>query len=165
MTSFQSTNDELEIAIDQANLRLKLCLINQTDICSKSLAIPTGVELSSDSSEIILILIGKFKNKKEIFNDFKISFIQGAILGLCVVAGLIGLVLCVQQRRRKSKSKTSSTDTLKAHPNGNHFDHFHATPVRVVDTNSCLYFPTQTGTVNEGRLTFNLYFFSYVFLV
>ncbi|UJR26198.1 hypothetical protein I4U23_007541 [Adineta vaga] len=139
LNSLQPTNDELEIAIDQDNIRLKLCLINQTDVCSKSVAIPTGVGLSNDSSELILILIG-------------------AILGLCVVAGLIGLFICIQQRRRKTKSKHGSTDTLKTNTNGNHMDNFHATPVRVVDTNSCLYYPAQTSKINEVRANGGLFY-------
>ena len=59
LTSLRANNDELEIASDQANIRLKLCLFNQTDVCSKSVSIPTGIALSNDSSELILILIGK----------------------------------------------------------------------------------------------------------
>jgi hypothetical protein len=59
LKSLQPSNDELEIATDQTNIRLKLCLINQTDVCSKSVSIPIGVSLSNDSSELILILIGK----------------------------------------------------------------------------------------------------------
>ena len=59
LNSLQPSNDELEIATDENNVRLKLCLINQTDVCSKSVSIPTGVGLSNDSSELILILIGK----------------------------------------------------------------------------------------------------------
>jgi hypothetical protein len=82
--------------------------------------------------------------------SFVLIFFLGAILGLCFVAGLIGLVICIQQRRRKGKSKNGSTDTLKTNSNGNHLENFHATPVRVVDTNSCLYYPSQTGTINEG---------------
>jgi hypothetical protein len=74
----------------------------------------------------------------------------GAILGLCVVAGLIGLFICIQQRRRKGKSKNSSTSTLKTNSNGNQIENFHATPVRVVDTNSCLYYPAQPAIINEG---------------
>ncbi len=58
LNSLQPSNDELEITIDQSNIRLKLCLINQTDVCSKSISIPTGVALSNDSSELILVLIG-----------------------------------------------------------------------------------------------------------
>jgi hypothetical protein len=77
----------------------------------------------------------------------------GAILGLCFVAGLIGLFICIQQRRRKAKSKNGSTDTLKANSNGNQIEHFHATPVRVVDTNSCLYYPAHTSTINEGLIS------------
>ena len=59
LKSLQPSNDELEIAIDQMNIRLKLCLINQTDVCSKSVSLPFGVPLSTDSSDLILILIGK----------------------------------------------------------------------------------------------------------
>jgi len=59
LNSLQPSNGELEITTDQTNIRLKLCLINQTDVCSTSVAIPTGVSLSNDSSELILILIGK----------------------------------------------------------------------------------------------------------
>jgi hypothetical protein len=62
LNSLQPSNDELEITIDQPNTRLKLCLINQTDVCSKSVSIPTGISLSNDSSELILILIGKRKS-------------------------------------------------------------------------------------------------------
>ncbi len=62
LNSLQPLNDELEIKTDQANIRLKLCLINQTDVCSKSVSIPTGLALSNDSSELIIILIGKFQN-------------------------------------------------------------------------------------------------------
>jgi hypothetical protein len=61
LNSLQPSNDELEITTDQPNIRLKLCFINQTDVCSKSVSIPTGVPLSSDSSELVLILIGKRK--------------------------------------------------------------------------------------------------------
>ena len=71
-------------------------------------------------------------------------------MGLCIVAGLIGLFICIQQRRRKSRSKNGSTDTLKAKSNSNPIENFHATPVRVVDTNACLYYPAQAATVNEG---------------
>ncbi len=59
LKSLQLLNDELEIATDQMNIRLKLCLINQTDVCSKSVSLPIGMPLSTDSSELILILIGK----------------------------------------------------------------------------------------------------------
>ncbi len=76
----------------------------------------------------------------------------GAILGLCFVAALIGLFICIQQRRRKTKSNSGSTDTLKANSNGNQIENFHATPVRVVDTNACLYYPAQTSTINEGLI-------------
>lgn len=70
-----------------------------------------------------------------------------------MVAGLIGLFVCIQQRRRKGKSKHGSTDTLKTNSNGGHMENFHATPVRVVDTNSCLYYPAQTSMINEGKAT------------
>ncbi|CAF0721711.1 unnamed protein product [Rotaria sp. Silwood1] len=134
LNSLQQSNDELEIMTNHTNIRLKLCLINQTDICSKSISIPTGVSLSNDSSESILILIG-------------------AILGLCFVAGLIGLFICIQQQRRKGKSKNSSINTLKTNLNGNQIENFHATPVRVIDTNSCLYYPAPPSatTINEIR--------------
>lgn len=59
LTAVQLSNDELEIVIDQPNIRVKLCLINQTDVCSKSITVPTGVALSGDASELILILIGR----------------------------------------------------------------------------------------------------------
>lgn len=148
LKSLRANNDELELALDQGNIRLKLCLINQTDVCSKSVSIPTGVALSNDSSELVLILIGK---TKELFCSLRfLCFCLGAILGLCVVAGVIGLFICIQQRRRKSRSKNGSTDTLKANSNSNAIENFHATPVRVVDTNACLYYPAQTATVNEG---------------
>jgi hypothetical protein len=77
----------------------------------------------------------------------------GAILGLCFVAGLVGLYICIQQRRRKSRSKNGSTDTLKANSTGHQTGNFHATPVRVVDTNACLYYPAQTSTINEGLIS------------
>ena len=62
LASFQSTGTELELPTVEAegNIRLKICLINQTDVCSKSTAIPTGVALTGDSSDLILILIGKY---------------------------------------------------------------------------------------------------------
>lgn len=63
------------------------------------------------------------------------------------------MFICIQQRRRKSKSKNGSTDQLKTNSTGNQLDHFHATPVRVVDTNSCLYYPAQTSTINEGLIS------------
>ncbi|CAF4229585.1 unnamed protein product, partial [Rotaria magnacalcarata] len=94
--------------------------------------IPTGLDPSNDSSELVLILIG-------------------AILGLCAVAALIGLFICIQQQRRRRKSKHSSMETIKSSSNGHQIDNFHATPVRVVDTNACLYYPAQTSTVNEMR--------------
>ncbi|CAF1352673.1 unnamed protein product [Adineta steineri] len=137
LNSLQPINNELEIVSDQTNIRLKLCLINQTDVCSKSVTIPFGVSVSKDSSELILVLVG-------------------AILGLCFVAALIGLCICIQQRRRKSKSKHGSTDTLKTNTNGNHLENYHATPVRVVDTNSCLYYPAQSNEVRtHGTLFYN----------
>ncbi|CAF2358063.1 unnamed protein product [Rotaria sp. Silwood2] len=140
LNSLQKSNDELEIVNNQTNIRLKLCLINQTDICSKSISIPTGVSLSNDSSDLILILIG-------------------AILGLCFVAALIGLFICIQQQRRKEKSKHSSMNTLKTNFNGNQIENFHATPVRVVDTNSCLYYPAQTTTtINQIRPNGTLFY-------
>ncbi|CAF4954273.1 unnamed protein product, partial [Rotaria socialis] len=40
-------------------------------------------------------------------------------------------------------------ETIKSSSNGHQTDNFHATPVRVVDTNACLYYPAQTSTVNE----------------
>jgi hypothetical protein len=54
----QGLNHELEINIEQRNLRLKLCFINQTDICSKSISIPTDIQLTTNSSEWILIFTG-----------------------------------------------------------------------------------------------------------
>jgi hypothetical protein len=58
LNSIQLLNDGFEINIEQKNIRLKLCLINQTDICSKSISIPTDIQLSNNLSELILILIG-----------------------------------------------------------------------------------------------------------
>ena len=52
----QLLNDGIEINIDQKTLRLKLCLINQTDVCSKSISISTR---SQSSSDYVYILIGK----------------------------------------------------------------------------------------------------------
>ena len=72
-------------------------------------------------------------------------------MGLCVVAAVIGLFVCIQQRRRKNQSRNGSTDTLKANSTTSQLEQFHATPVRVVDTNSCLYYPAQT-TINERKL-------------
>ncbi|CAF3607707.1 unnamed protein product [Adineta steineri] len=119
LNSFHTLNDELEIQIEQMNIRLKLCLINQTDICSKSIPIPTTIPLINESAELILVL-------------------TGGIIGLCIVFGLIGLFICIRQQRRKQTSKTGSTDTLKTNSenlNG-------MTSVRVNDTNSCLYYPS-----------------------
>jgi hypothetical protein len=54
--------DGIEIInINKVNLRLKLCLINQTDICSKSILIPIDNQLilsNNSSSDFIFILIG-----------------------------------------------------------------------------------------------------------
>ena len=58
----ERSNNKLEIQVDYSDIRLKICLINQTDVCSKSVSIPTGVLLSKDSSELILILTGKIDN-------------------------------------------------------------------------------------------------------
>lgn len=58
----QSTKNELEIpTVDEplGPIRLKICFVNQTDICSKSTGMPVGVSLATDSSELILILIGR----------------------------------------------------------------------------------------------------------
>ncbi|CAF5160495.1 unnamed protein product, partial [Rotaria magnacalcarata] len=57
LNSLQLSNNEIEIAIDQAQIRLKLCFINQTDICTKYVPVPTGLDPSNDSSELVLILI------------------------------------------------------------------------------------------------------------
>ena len=59
LSSIPSFNDGFEINIEQINLRLKLCLMNQTDVCSKSISIPTGIPLSNHSSELILIIAGQ----------------------------------------------------------------------------------------------------------
>ncbi|CAF1156523.1 unnamed protein product [Rotaria sordida] len=119
LTSIQSIHDGIKIHIEQTNLRLKLCLINQTDICSKSIPILARIQLLNHSSEFIFMLIG-------------------GILGFCAVFGLIILSICVHQRKYK-KSKNGSTDTLKTNS-----DNFHSiVPVRVSDTNPCLYYPTK----------------------
>ncbi len=54
----QFINNGIEINFEEKNLRLKLCLINQTDICSKSISIPMNIQLINNSSELIFILIG-----------------------------------------------------------------------------------------------------------
>lgn len=77
-------------------------------------------------------------------------FISGAILGLCLVAGLVGLLACIQQRIRRKSSKHSSLETIKTSSNGHQIENFHATPVRVVDTNACLYYPAQPSAINES---------------
>ena len=148
LTSLPTKNDEFEITPteEHSQVRLRLCLINQTDLCSKSSAIPTGMPLVNDSSELILILIGK--DFASIGWTTIVFSPLGAILGLCVVAGVAGLFVCIQQRRRKNQSRNGSTDTLKANSTTSQLEQFHATPVRVIDTNSCLYYPAQT-TINE----------------
>ncbi|CAF1597704.1 unnamed protein product, partial [Rotaria sp. Silwood1] len=123
LTSIQLINDGITINIEQKNLRLKLCLINQTDICSKSIPILAHIQLSNHPSDFILMLIG-------------------GILGFCIVFGLIILSIYIHQRKYKKKSKNGSTDTLKTNS-----DNFHPiVPVRVRDTNPCLYYPR-----NESR--------------
>ena len=49
----------MDLRIKENNLRLKLCLLNQTDVCSKSSAILVDDQLGNDMSDWILILIGK----------------------------------------------------------------------------------------------------------
>ncbi|CAF3212195.1 unnamed protein product [Rotaria sp. Silwood2] len=119
LTSIQSIDDGMQINIEQKNLRLKLCLINQTDLCSRPVPILARIQLSNHSSEFVSMLIG-----------------------FCIVLGLIILSICIHQRKYKKKSKSGSTDTLKTNSDACHS----IVPVRVRDTNSCLYYPT-----NENR--------------
>jgi hypothetical protein len=80
LNSIPSSNDELEINTKQMNKRLKLCLINQTDVCSKPILVPMDKQLSNDSSELIFILIGnkpiliKSKNNFLFFHRRNIRF-------------------------------------------------------------------------------------------
>ncbi|CAF0900476.1 unnamed protein product, partial [Didymodactylos carnosus] len=134
-------SDGIPLTIKYVDLRMRLCLYNQTDVCSYPVQIPTGVALSGDSSELILIL-------------------TGAIVGLCAIALLIVVTVCYRRHKRK---QSSSTDALKPHtqtyPNTN-FENFHATPVRVLDgsnTNACLYYPQTTG--NEQKTNGNNAFY------
>ena len=66
LNSFELIHQELEITIEQRDLRLKLCLINQTDICSKSISMPNDLPLLAPSSDWILMLTGKIESKKSI---------------------------------------------------------------------------------------------------
>lgn len=59
LISPKAIDDGIKIDSEQSNLRLKLCLINQTDICSKSIPISTRIPLASYSSELLVLLIGK----------------------------------------------------------------------------------------------------------
>ncbi|CAF3452190.1 unnamed protein product [Rotaria socialis] len=127
LRSMRSIDDGIKINIEQTNLRVKLCLINKTDTCSKSVPISPHTPFSNHSSEFLIILIG-------------------GVLGSFIVFGLMILFVCIHHRKYKQKSRNSSTDTLKINS-----DNFHSVaPVRVSNTNSCLYYPT-----NENR---TLYF-------
>lgn len=59
INSMELLNQGLQINIELTNLRLKLCLINHTDFCSKSVSIPYEIPLVNSSSEWILIVAGK----------------------------------------------------------------------------------------------------------
>ena len=59
LTSLEALKDGLELQVEATGVRLKLCLINQTDICSKFVTVPTTSQLVDDSSELILIITGK----------------------------------------------------------------------------------------------------------
>ena len=136
LNSLHSSDDELEIDIKQMNKRLKLCLINQTDVCSKPIIVSSDNQLVNDSSDMILILIGK---KNILINFFfQNIFLLGGILGLCFVIGVICLFICLHQQICKRKSKNGSTDTLKTNS-----DNFQTIlPVRVTDAKPSLYYPT-----------------------
>jgi hypothetical protein len=149
LNSMELLNKGLEIHIEQTNLRLKLCLINQTDICSKSFLIPTNIPFSDYSSDWILIFAGKIFPVQIILNAYFIV-ILGGIIGLCIVFGLITLFICIHQQRRKQRSKNGSTDTLKTNS-----DH---PSVRVSDTNSSVTYPiNQTRTLYYNDETIGIY--------
>ena len=58
LRSIRVSDREFEVDIETMNLRLKLCFINESEICSKSLSVPTGLAVTANSSDWILILIG-----------------------------------------------------------------------------------------------------------
>jgi hypothetical protein len=59
LRSIRVSDREFEVDIETMNLRLKLCFINESEICSRSLSVPTGLAVVANSSDWILILIGK----------------------------------------------------------------------------------------------------------
>ncbi|UJR22794.1 hypothetical protein I4U23_025826 [Adineta vaga] len=124
--SIESLKDGLKLQIASMGLRLKLCLMNQTDICSKYVTVPTTSQFINDSSELILIL-------------------TGSVFGLCIVLGLIALFVCVHRQRRRVKTKHGSTDTLKTTSDNCNNN----SSVRVNETNSCLYYPSRNLCYND----------------
>ena len=66
LTSMDFLKKGLDIPISKVNLRLKLCLINQTDLCSKSISIPREMSFVTSYSEWILIIAGTIIMMEEI---------------------------------------------------------------------------------------------------
>lgn len=140
LRSIRVSDREFEVDIETMNLRLKLCFINESEICSKSLSVPTGLAVTANSSDWILILIGKiFALLDQCWCVWSLWSLSGAILGLCLVIVLLGLCLCLDHRRRKEKSKNGSTDTLKTNS-----DQLNSISVRVSDTS-----PSQLAVVRS----------------
>ncbi|CAF1291780.1 unnamed protein product, partial [Adineta ricciae] len=126
LTSLEALKDGLELQVEAMGVRLKLCLINQTDVCSKFVTVPTTSQLLNDSSELILI-------------------ITGSVFGLCIVLGLIVFFICVHRQRRRVKAKNGSTDTLKTTSENGVVN----SSVRVNETNPRLYYPSQAVFYND----------------
>ncbi|CAF3969510.1 unnamed protein product [Rotaria magnacalcarata] len=135
LRSMQLIDDGIKINIEPTNLHVKLCLMNKTDTCSKSIPISPHIPVSNHSSEFLIILIG-------------------GVLGSFIVFGLMILFVCVHHRKYKQKSRSGSTDTLKTNS-----DNFHSVaPIRVSNTNSCLYYPTnQNRTLYFNDETIGIY--------
>lgn len=62
----ESLKDGLQIQINQSQIRLKLCVLNQTDVCSKSISVPTALQLSNHTSDMFLVLTGKAESNSPV---------------------------------------------------------------------------------------------------
>ena len=142
LNSMELLNQGLQINMEINNLRLKLCLINHTDLCSKSVSVPHEISLANSSSEWILILAGKMIFGCISIKRFFLTCRLGGMIGLCIVFGLIALFLCLHQYKRKHQSKIGSTDTLKTNSEPSHS----IPSIRVSDTSSSSFYHSMNPT-------------------
>ena len=59
LSSIHASNEVYEVDVEPTNTRLKLCLLNRTDVCAASILVPAPVPLPHHSSEWILIVMGE----------------------------------------------------------------------------------------------------------